>query len=608
MAQRRTLTFLVDLKDKATSKFQRINRDGLGSLKKGVRGLTRVLKVGAIAVVGYVTAWGLLATRGGKVLGVQRAFTRAVGDLEGALIKLRTASLGLISTYELMVGFNQAVTLGAVENIKQYAELTKVALTLGIALGVDAAFALESLTLGIGRQSRMILDNLGLIVRVEAANKAYALTLGITTAELTDNQKAVAFRTAAMEAAREKIQELGEVEEVASFAVTRFGVAVENARDEIGKMLAQSPLLEKFFNALATLIDKTALVLTSGAPAIKIAAAELGIVAGNAFSAAFLNAIIAVGDSLTNIVLPKFLEKFVAFLNPVRRLLRMFADDAVEEMNKAIDRLAVLTAGLEGAAAGPGGVAAAGGGGGGVGGGGVGGGRRGGGFAGFMDQLILERDIRRRDVTRGLIGPPGEQIAPINITVLTEALSMWEQIGIQMGRAVDQGRTLADVITGGLVNGMVSFNQAFSRGIQNWIQGTGTLGQALKGAFLGALASIAAGFAEFYTAQAVAALAQGILGDPRGFGAAAKYSAAAVIMGTVAGIAASGASGGGGGFGGAGSFAGEFAGVAAGPGGTIVIQGGILDMSDPRQADALANAISDLMGLRRGSITIVQGG
>ena len=66
--------------------------------------------------------------------------------------------------------------------------------------------------------------------------------------------------------------------------------------------------------------------------------------------------------------------------------------------------------------------------------------------------------------------------------------------------------------------------------------------------------------------------------------------------------------GGGGGGGGAGYTPGSYGALAQqgiGHGGeaTIYIEGGILDMSDPRQSDALARAIQQLSGLNR--ITIV---
>jgi hypothetical protein len=79
-----------------------------------------------------------------------------------------------------MVGMNRALALGAANNAEQFGELSRTAITLGRALGVDATFAMESLSLGIGRQSRLILDNLGLIVSVETANKKYAAALGKT--------------------------------------------------------------------------------------------------------------------------------------------------------------------------------------------------------------------------------------------------------------------------------------------------------------------------------------------------------------------------------------------------------------------------------------------
>ena len=68
-----------------------------------------------------------------------------------------------LATIDLMVGLQPMPSLWArPTNVDEFAELAKTAISLGRALGVDAAFALESLSLGIGRQSKLILDNLGL--------------------------------------------------------------------------------------------------------------------------------------------------------------------------------------------------------------------------------------------------------------------------------------------------------------------------------------------------------------------------------------------------------------------------------------------------------------
>jgi hypothetical protein len=215
----------------------------------------------AVATTGATTALALLTNRGGKVLNIQRSFAKATGQSQMAIRELRDATEGLISDYDLMQGMNRALALGAANNAKQFGELSRTAITLGRALGVDATFAMESLSLGIGRQSRLILDNLGLIVSVEKANRDYAATLRKTVAELTEAEKKEAFRTAAMEAARIKIDQLGGIQETNADVVTRLKVAYQNFRDELGMMVAASPAVSAFFTGLTTAAQDLAAVL-----------------------------------------------------------------------------------------------------------------------------------------------------------------------------------------------------------------------------------------------------------------------------------------------------------------------------------------------------------
>ena len=247
---------LVKLKAE-TRQFQRdLNRVGRGFKKLGVTsaGLrTSFIAVGA-AAAGLAFGLKKLTARGGEVINVQRAFARVSGDSVAAINELESATRGLINRYDLMVGLNRALTLGSAENTQQFAELARTALTLGRALGVDARFALESLSLGIGRQSRLILDNLGLIVSIESANKNYAKALRKTVKELTDSEKREAFRTAALESARAKVEELGGITETGADSVQRFAISLRNLADAAAVAVTKSSLLidmmRKLTNAL----------------------------------------------------------------------------------------------------------------------------------------------------------------------------------------------------------------------------------------------------------------------------------------------------------------------------------------------------------------------
>lgn len=218
--------------------------------------LDRAFSLISRGVRSIVGGFANLAKRGGEVINVSRAFTGVVGDQEAALGELRAASRGLISDFELIVNFNRAVALGSATNTEEFAKLTETALTLGRALGVDAAFALESLNLGIGRQSRLILDNLGLIISLEQANRDFAQSIGKNVDQLSAQEKRLAFNTAAFAAAEEKIATLGGVVENNADNFRRLGVVLENARNRLAVLIADSPVVADAIELLTAAVTK----------------------------------------------------------------------------------------------------------------------------------------------------------------------------------------------------------------------------------------------------------------------------------------------------------------------------------------------------------------
>lgn len=211
--------------------------------------------VGA-ALVGATVSLGRFAQAGGQQLTVQSAFARRVGDSEAAINDLRRATSGLVGDYELMRQANTALTLGSASTIQEFAELAETAQALGRALGLDAAFALESLNTGIARQSRLILDNLGLIVDAQKANEEYARSVGKTVDELTEAEQAEAFRSEAMDQARQKLDEMGEATLNAGDSWTQLTVEIGNSIDEMKRWVAESDAVLGIFEGMRRTITE----------------------------------------------------------------------------------------------------------------------------------------------------------------------------------------------------------------------------------------------------------------------------------------------------------------------------------------------------------------
>lgn len=185
-----------------------------------------------------------------RVQDMSRAFTTLSRTGENSAIavsKISNAVKGTMSQMDLFKQANNAMILGVTRNTDEMAEMFKIAQTLGAALGVDTAHAVESLITGIGRQSRLMLDNIGIIVKSDEAYKSYARELGVTVDRLTDAQKKQAFFTAAMESARIKADELGNQQLTARDRFNQFNATMEDFTNFIGEKT--TPIVLDFFDS-----------------------------------------------------------------------------------------------------------------------------------------------------------------------------------------------------------------------------------------------------------------------------------------------------------------------------------------------------------------------
>lgn len=149
------------------------------------------------------------------------SFTRLVeGDANQMLEQLQRASRGTVSSLSLVTQANNAILLGIEQD--QLPRLLKAAEVLGAAVGRTTEQAFGDLTMGIGRQSRMILDNLGIIVKAEDAYKSYAKSIGVSVDALTAQQRQLAFNQAVMLGVADAVDKLEGSITAATTATQRF--------------------------------------------------------------------------------------------------------------------------------------------------------------------------------------------------------------------------------------------------------------------------------------------------------------------------------------------------------------------------------------------------
>lgn len=163
---------------------------------------------------------------------------RSIGASEEHLNKLQLATDGTVSSMDLMRQANNAMMLGVVQSEDEMAELFDMAQRLGQALGRDTLTSIESLVTGMGRQSRLMLDNIGIIVRSEDAYKRFAAENGKLAKNLTDVEKKQAFNNEALRQGRDIVENLG-LEVLSTNAhISRMQVATFEISRTFGEVLA----------------------------------------------------------------------------------------------------------------------------------------------------------------------------------------------------------------------------------------------------------------------------------------------------------------------------------------------------------------------------------
>ena len=175
--------------------------------------------------------------------GVKRGFdnlAKSSGFSTQTFDKLSKATDGTIDSLTLMKQANNAMLLGIADSEDQVANMFDVAQRLGQALGRDTPSSIESLVTGLGRQSKLMLDNLGIMVDVEKANSDYASAIGKTTAELTDQERKTAFTIATMKEANRLVGQLGDEQLTTKDKISQLSTATKDLAADFGEMLAPS--------------------------------------------------------------------------------------------------------------------------------------------------------------------------------------------------------------------------------------------------------------------------------------------------------------------------------------------------------------------------------
>lgn len=231
--------------------------EGQGDLPKTAKNYERLNKgINTIAVsMGAVIAAGMtfkqafdLSREGASINQIEESFAllnEQVLKTPGLLADMDAKAQGTIKQIDLMAGVLTLTAGQSDEMAQQFAaatprliEIAKAAQKLNPTLG-DTAFLYQSLSTGIKRSSPLILDNLGIVVKIGEANKVYAEEIGKSVEELTAQEKQIALLNATMEAGGTLIDQVGGSVESQTDSWDRLTVKVGVATDSLKQNMAE---------------------------------------------------------------------------------------------------------------------------------------------------------------------------------------------------------------------------------------------------------------------------------------------------------------------------------------------------------------------------------
>jgi phage-related protein len=269
------LSIILKLKDEASKELKNVT----SKLEDMQPAFKRMAVVGTAATAALGIAIKGLVKEGLESAQISESFERMTKSMgysgDELLRKLSEVSAGTVDMTSLMLTSNRAMSLGVGRDIDTMATLMEIARVKGRALGLDTTQAFNDIVTGIGRGSPLILDNLGIVVKLGEAQEQYAEYLGKTAAELTEAEKKEALLNAVLVSGREELEAMGDVALTASERMAQVKAQFSNIQSTLGEALL--PALEAVIDAINPLIGSVSTWISENP---RLAATILGVVTG----------------------------------------------------------------------------------------------------------------------------------------------------------------------------------------------------------------------------------------------------------------------------------------------------------------------------------------
>lgn len=246
------------------SKAANMAKTAFGVISKGALAVGAGIGVAATALVGLgaaatAGAWKL-AQAAAPIQGIQTAFQGLSATFQGgsqAMLKaLQQSTAGMVTNTELMRQYNLAAQLVGQEFAQNLPAAMEPLQKVAAATGQDMGFLMNSLTVGIGRLSPMILDNLGVQVNLTQAYEDFAAKNGLVASSLTKTQQQMALMDQVTTKLNQNTANIPSTFGSAAQVFGAFRTSLANIKDQMGMdLLPTFTSLFSFFQKLTPLVS-----------------------------------------------------------------------------------------------------------------------------------------------------------------------------------------------------------------------------------------------------------------------------------------------------------------------------------------------------------------
>ena len=156
---------------------------------------------------------------------------------DGYIAKLAKVSQAQVANADIVRAASSAMLLGI--PAEKMSELMEVAAASAVATGRTISESFNDLAVGIGRASPMILDNLGLVVKLGPVYQEFAAEVGKTVEELTAEEKKLALLNSVLEVGQERVTLFAGAQDGAAKATAEFSAAIQNQTDNLKRYASE---------------------------------------------------------------------------------------------------------------------------------------------------------------------------------------------------------------------------------------------------------------------------------------------------------------------------------------------------------------------------------